>query len=59
MAKQYFKICELCGATLDPNEKCTCIQEAKEEQQRAEIDKKVAATLKIFSFGKKGKRNGK
>lgn len=56
MGKQYFKICELCGATLDPNEKCTCIKEAKEEKERAEIDKKVAATLKIFSFGRKKKK---
>ena len=54
--RKYFKICDICGASLNPNEKCTCIQEAKREKERAEIDKKVAATLKLFSFGKVKKK---
>lgn len=56
MKNRYFKVCELCGATLDPNEKCTCVKERKEAKEKAEIDKKVSATLKILSFGRKGKK---
>lgn len=26
----YFKKCEICGANLDPGEKCTCEQERKQ-----------------------------
>ena len=59
MGKQYFNICELCGATLDPNEKCTCVEEAKEKQEQAEIENKVSAFLKMLSYGKGGRRNEK
>lgn len=55
MKNKYYKTCEICGANLDPNEICTCLQDAKEEKECADINKKVSATVKLLSVGKRGK----
>ena len=43
----YYKICEKCGATLDPGEKCTCEREHREEQEQKELQRKVEFTKNI------------
>ncbi len=55
MKNKYYKTCEICGANLDPNEKCTCQQEAKEEKERAEINKKVSAITQFLAIGRSAK----
>ena len=32
----YYKICEVCGASLDPGEKCDCSKEKQIAQDQAE-----------------------
>lgn len=34
MKNNYFDTCELCGATLDPGEKCNCKEEEAKELQK-------------------------
>ena len=55
----YYKVCDLCGATLDPGETCDCLKEAKREATVKEIQKKVQATMKKGLCGKEKKKNGK
>ena len=43
----YYKVCEKCGATLDPGEKCTCEREYREEQEHKELQRKVEFTKNI------------
>lgn len=47
----YFKTCKLCGASLDPGEKCTCEEERKEAEEQAIIKKQVNTFLLIRGFG--------
>lgn len=47
----YFRVCEICGANLDPGEKCTCEQERKEAQEQQIINKQVNAFLQIARCG--------
>lgn len=54
----YYKVCDLCGATLDPGEKCTCVEDAKRERVAAEIQKKVQATMALVLAGKRGNKRG-
>ncbi len=42
-----FRECELCGASLDPGERCTCREEREEEERRAEAERR-AAVLRGF-----------
>lgn len=37
MGKQYFKVCEYCGARLDPGERCDC-RRAKAEARPEKKD---------------------
>lgn len=39
MGKQYFKVCECCGARLDPGERCDC-RRAKAEARPEKKTKK-------------------
>ena len=47
----YFDICEHCGATLDPGEKCTCEKETEIYKSKlsklVEIDKSGQISLKV------------
>lgn len=47
----YFRVCEICGANLDPGEKCTCEQERKEAKEQQIINKQVNAFLQIMRCG--------
>ncbi len=49
----YYNVCDLCGATLDPGEKCTCVEDAKREAQEAQTKKAVAFTMQLLNSGKK------
>lgn len=55
----YYHKCDLCGANLDPGEKCTCVEDAKREIIAKEIQQKVKATMLLSTFGKRGKKNGR
>ena len=52
----YYNICELCGATLDPNEKCTCLQEKKEAEEQKKTDKMIAFTFELLQRSKRRKK---
>ena len=43
-----FKECELCHATLDPGEKCTCREEAAEEARRADVRRRAGVTAMLL-----------
>lgn len=53
----YYKICDKCGATLDPNEKCTCEIERKEEQEQKELKRQVEFTKMILKHSKRKIKN--
>lgn len=42
-----FRECELCGASLDPGERCTCREEREAEERRDEAERR-AAVLRGF-----------
>ena len=44
----YYKICPLCNACLDPQEKCTCIEDKIEEEKQKEIDRLVTITMNML-----------
>ena len=52
----YYKVCEKCGATLDPGEKCMCEREYREEQEEKELRKKVEFTKILLSKSKRRKK---
>lgn len=52
----YYKVCEKCGATLDPGEKCTCEREYREEQEEKELRKKVEFTKILLNHSKRRKK---
>ena len=33
----YYRICEVCGASLDPGERCDCSKEQQKKPQQAEV----------------------
>jgi hypothetical protein len=49
----YYNICEICGATLDPGERCTCKADKKEKEEQAKINKMVQFTMQMIKRGKK------
>jgi predicted nucleic acid-binding Zn ribbon protein len=49
----YYNVCEICGANLDPGEKCTCQEEAKAEEIRKEAKRKADVFLILQNYGKK------
>lgn len=55
----YYNICDLCGATLDPGEKCTCTEEKRQAELKADVEKMVNATIKIFGNSPKKNRRHK
>ena len=53
-----FRECELCHASLDPGERCTCREEAAEEARRAEAVRRAAVTV-MLAGTKKAPGRGK
>ena len=49
----YYHKCDLCGANLDPGEKCTCIEDAKREVRDKQVKKAVAVTMQLFGNSKR------
>lgn len=49
------KECDLCGATLDPGEKCTCRKEAAEQERKEEARKQAEVLTKLIGLGKRKK----
>lgn len=54
----YYKICDRCGANLDPGEKCTCVEDARREAIAKDIEKKAQATMQLV-LGKRGVNRGR
>ncbi len=52
----YFRTCSLCGATLDPNEKCTCKADEKRAKDEAKMKQMVNFTKSLLSSAKNKKR---
>ena len=48
----YFKKCEICGANLDPGEKCTCVPVRKQEENEKIISKQVNAIMQLLNIGR-------
>lgn len=44
----YYKKCDLCGANLDPGERCTCVEDAKREAQEQQIKRAVNVTMQLL-----------
>ena len=49
----YYNVCEICGANLDPGEKCTCQEDARAEAEQKEIKRRADAFIKLLNYGKK------
>lgn len=47
-----FRECEICHATLDPGEKCTCREEAAEEARRADAKRRADVTAMLVGAKK-------
>lgn len=49
----YFNICNRCGATLDPGEKCTCMEESRHKTlyQRKREAYEITERLGGFTYG--------
>lgn len=43
-----YRECELCGASLDPNEKCTCREEAAEARREADVKRRASVTAMLM-----------
>lgn len=54
----YYHQCELCGANLDPGERCTCVEDARREAIAKDIEKKAQATMQLL-IGKRGANRGR
>jgi len=52
----YYNVCDLCGANLDPGEKCTCVEDAKREAQEAKTKKAVDFTMQLLMSPKKRRK---
>jgi predicted nucleic acid-binding Zn ribbon protein len=50
-----FKECEICGAYLDPGERCTCREEAAEQKRKEEAQKQAEVLTKLIGLGKRKK----
>ena len=55
----YYKTCKLCGASLDPGEKCTCEQDKKQEAIDRDIASRVKTTLMLLNTNKKRRKDKK
>lgn len=55
----YYNICDLCGATLDPGEKCTCVEDARKEKESEKLKKMVEFTKTLIQNSKSKRRKSK
>jgi uncharacterized OB-fold protein len=52
----YYKICEKCGASLDPGEKCTCEKDKREEAEEKKFKKMIEITQALILNSKPKRR---
>ncbi len=52
----YYNTCSLCGANLDPGEKCTCVEDAKAEAEQKEVKRLADLTMQFINQSKRRKR---
>ena len=50
MKKQFYNVCSLCGANLDPNEKCSCVKDAQREKTEKEAKKMADVFIKLANI---------
>lgn len=50
-----FRECDICGAYLDPGERCTCREEAAEQKRKEEARKQAEVLTKLIGLGKRKK----
>ena len=50
-----FGECDICGASLDPGEKCTCVKEAAEQERKEKAQKQAEVLVKLIGLGKRKK----
>lgn len=55
----YYNVCEICGANLDPGEKCTCVEDARAEAEQKEIKRRADVFMQLISISNKKKKGGK
>lgn len=53
-----FKECDICGAALDPGEKCTCREDAEREKRKADAERRAAVVHTMLATApiSRGKR---
>lgn len=44
-----FRECKLCGAALDPGEKCTCREDAEREKRKADAERRASITEMLMA----------
>ena len=57
----YYNVCEICGATLDPGEKRTCVEDVKAEAEHKEIKRRADVFMQLISINnnKRKSKRGK
>lgn len=50
-----YRECDICGASLDPGEKCTCREEAAEQKRKEKAQRQADALVKLIGLGKRKK----
>ena len=55
----YYNICELCGGTLDPGERCDCQERAKELQKEQQLKKSASFVSQLLNNERKRRKRKK
>lgn len=50
-----FKECDICGASLDPGERCTCREESADQKRKEDAHKQAEVMTKLIGLGKRKK----
>ncbi len=51
-----FRECELCGATLDPGERCDCREEREAEKRKADAERRASVTSMLMASARGQKK---
>lgn len=51
-----FRECDLCGATLDPGERCTCREENEAEKRKADAERRASVTSMLMASARGKKK---
>ncbi len=51
-----FRECELCGATLDPGERCDCRDAAEREKRKADVERRASVTSRLMASARGKKK---